>query len=394
MRVLFTTWAWPSHLYGMVPLAWACQAAGHDVVVASQPTLQRTIAATGLTGVSVGADRDAETMVRGYLLPAAAERGRSEPVSPRTGRGPRALQMFLAHADAMLDELVEVARQWSPNLIVYEPTAWAGPLAAQVVKVPAVRHLYGADLLVRARQLLPELLAPLARRHGSAPVDPTAAPTIDPWPARLRLPGSRADLPMRHVPFNGPWQSLPPNTGSADRSASRASRRRICVSWGHTIARVSPSRFIAGAVAKALAAHAEVILAVSADQHELLGPLPDGVRVLHDVPLRTILPGCDLLVSHGGAGSILTALDAGVPMLLVPQLPDHAAHAAAVLGAGCGAVLNRAEATPEQLRREAGSLLTDKAVADAVHEVRRDMHAQPGPAQLVPRLEQLALDRV
>jgi len=51
MRVLFTSWAWPTHLYAMVPLARACRAAGHDVVVASPPALADTIAG-GSTGSS------------------------------------------------------------------------------------------------------------------------------------------------------------------------------------------------------------------------------------------------------------------------------------------------------------------------------------------------------
>ena len=69
MRVLFTTWAWPSHLYALVQLAWACRSAGHEVLVASQPELLDEIIRTGLPGVAVGADVDAVELVRGYVLP-------------------------------------------------------------------------------------------------------------------------------------------------------------------------------------------------------------------------------------------------------------------------------------------------------------------------------------
>ena len=72
MRVLFTTWAWPSHLYAMVPLARACAAAGHEVLVASQPALRREIERCGLPAAVVGADVDAVAMVRGYALPSTA----------------------------------------------------------------------------------------------------------------------------------------------------------------------------------------------------------------------------------------------------------------------------------------------------------------------------------
>jgi len=58
MKVLFTTWAWPSHFFPLVPLAWALRAAGHEVRVASGPELAGTIRASGLPAVSVGTPVD------------------------------------------------------------------------------------------------------------------------------------------------------------------------------------------------------------------------------------------------------------------------------------------------------------------------------------------------
>ena len=48
MRILFTTFAWPSHYFAQVPLAWACRAAGHEVRMTSQPELERVMLASGL----------------------------------------------------------------------------------------------------------------------------------------------------------------------------------------------------------------------------------------------------------------------------------------------------------------------------------------------------------
>ncbi|MGH3902014.1 MAG: nucleotide disphospho-sugar-binding domain-containing protein, partial [Pseudonocardiaceae bacterium] len=165
MRVLFVTWAWPSHLYAMVPLAWACRAAGHEVLVASQPGLREGIRQTGLPGVSVGKDVDAVNMVRGYLLPSEVNGNGTAGDGPSrtsaavpTGKGPRALQMLLAHAESMVDDLVQHARGWKPDVVVFEPTALAGPLAAAAVGVPAVRQLYGVDLVYQARERLSQLL--------------------------------------------------------------------------------------------------------------------------------------------------------------------------------------------------------------------------------------------
>ncbi|GHH30934.1 hypothetical protein Srubr_25170 [Streptomyces rubradiris] len=58
MRFLFTTFAWSSHYYPMVPLGWALQAAGHEVRVATTPSLVDAVVTTGLPAVAVGKDID------------------------------------------------------------------------------------------------------------------------------------------------------------------------------------------------------------------------------------------------------------------------------------------------------------------------------------------------
>jgi UDP:flavonoid glycosyltransferase YjiC (YdhE family) len=62
MRVLFTTFAWPSHYYPMVPLAWALRLAGHEVRMTSQPELLPTMRASGLPVTPVGTDVDLTTV--------------------------------------------------------------------------------------------------------------------------------------------------------------------------------------------------------------------------------------------------------------------------------------------------------------------------------------------
>lgn len=395
MRVLFTTWSWPSHLYPLVPLAWAFRSAGHEVLVAGEPGVLPEITAAGLPGVAVGHEVDSVGLVRGYVLPSESGPTVDGGPTPRTGRGPRALRMLEAHAESMTDDLVEVARSWGADLIVYEPTALAGPLAAAATGVPAVRHLYGGDLLLRARGLLPELLAPLARRHGVDTGADTFAPlgtvTVDPTPPGFQPPSEDRRLPMRYVPYNG--------AGSVGRSPLGPpgdGRRRTVVTWGYTMAKLHPELFLAGRAAEALAADdTEVVLAVSAAQRPLLDGVPGvaagvasgAVRIVEDVPLHLLMDDASLVVAHGGAGTALTALQAGLPLLLVPQLPDHAGHSARVEALGAGTVLTRDEATPERIREAARALLADDAKQRAAaREARTGLLDQPTPAELVGEL--------
>ena len=383
MRVLFTTWAWPSHLYPLVPLAWAARAAGHDVLVASQPELLGEIAAAGLPGVAVGADVDAVDLVRGYVLPSQGDQGGA---APRTGKGPRAMQMFLAHAESMTGGLIEVARSWGADLVVYEPTALAGPIAAAAVGVPAVRHLYGTDLMQRARPVLAGMLAPLAARHGVTEVDPYGVLTVDPTPPALQLPADDHRVTVRHLAYCGAAPALPV---PAPRLTGRP---RVCVTWGHTMAKLDESRFLAPAVVRALARDPglDVVAAVSEAQRPLLGALPPGVSAVVGRSLDDLLPGCDAVVAHGGAGTVLTAVRHAVPMLLVPQLPDHTGHASRVLATGAGEVLTRDQADAATLLDRTRWLVSDPAPRTAVQALSEQMRAAPAPAEIVERLAAVA----
>ncbi|MFH8349811.1 nucleotide disphospho-sugar-binding domain-containing protein [Streptomyces sp. NPDC018045] len=385
MRVLFTSWAWPSHLYALVPLASAFRAAGHEVLVAGPPALKPETDRTGLPGAVVGTDTDAVGLVRGYVLPSAAVGPPARPAGePLPGNGPRALRMVAALAASMTDDLVELARDWRADLVVYEPTALAGPVAAAAAGVPAVRVLYGTDLLARARALLPQAVAPFLERYGIEDFDPLGTLTVDPCPDALQLPVGYRRAPVRHVPYNGCGE--PPRL---PRPAPGV--RRAVVTWGHTMARLDGRLFLGGRAAAALAGPGvEVVLAVSARQRGLLGAaLLDGsagVRVVTDVPLHALVPSAGLVVAHGGAGTVLTSLRAGVPLLLVPQLPDHAGHAERVAAVGAGRVLTRDEATAERLRAEAYALLDDDAALAAARRMSAEMLGRPTPARVAAEL--------
>ncbi|WP_285774640.1 nucleotide disphospho-sugar-binding domain-containing protein [Microtetraspora sp. NBRC 13810] len=379
MRILFVTWAWPSHLYAMVPVAWACRAAGHDVLVASQPELTGTILGTGLPAAPVGGDVDAAAVFREIALPPPATERRPAP------GGPRVLGLLTTLAEAMTDDLVELGRNWRADLIVFEPTAFAGPLAAAALGVPAVRHLYGTDLLSAAGRFLPDALGPLCEKLGIAAVDPFGAATLDPCPPGLQVPVGSRRLPVRYVPYNGPGL-LP-----APPPATPPGRPLVCVTWGTTLSRLDPGLFLAGQAARAIGGlDVDVLLAVTPAQRGLLGPLPAGTRVAESAPLHLLAPGCDLVVAHGGAGTLLTALAHGLPQVLVPRLPDHVRHSARLGEAGAGVVLPAEEAAPEAIRDAVAGVLASPGHRDAAERLRREMHGQPAPAGVVPELELIA----
>jgi UDP:flavonoid glycosyltransferase YjiC (YdhE family) len=394
MRVLFATWAWPSHHFPMVPLAWALRSAGHEVWVAGPPALTKTITESGLPAVPVGHDVDAVAAVREFVLrpqpdPAAPAEGGQPQAGPGSRapagpKGPRALTMFAELADAMADDLVTVAKAWHPDLVVYETTCWAGPLAASAAGVPAVRHLYGPDLLYRGRELIPGYLTGMRERLGLGPVNPFGDVTIDPCPPAMRMPADYRRQPIRYVPYNGPgtvprWLLDPPE------------RPRVCVTWGTTMARLSPDLFIAGEMVSAIQdLDVEVVASITPGQRELIGPVPAGTLVAESVPIHLLLPSCGVVIAHGGAGTLMTAMASGVPQLLIPQLPDHLAQSQRLGQTGAGIVLRRGDAGPAQIRRHVSDVLLGPGYRAAARRLQEENLQQPAPRQVVGALERLA----
>ncbi|WP_410567120.1 nucleotide disphospho-sugar-binding domain-containing protein [Amycolatopsis sp. cmx-4-61] len=379
MRVLFVMWGWRTHLHPVAPLAWALRGAGHEVRVLGQPALGPAITELGLTAVAAGPDVDVLPEFRKFVLPVEA---RPAPEPPADGV-PRALKLFARLADEMAGDAVRFAQAWRPDLVVAEPTAFAGPLVAAALGIPSVRHLYGPDLVARAARFLPGLLEPIGGRLGVGPVDPLAGTTIDPTPSCLHAPGDLPRRLVRYLPCSGPER--------AEVVLGPVARPRVCVTWGHTMELLGPQYFLAGETARAVAElDVNVVLAVSARQRALLGDLPPTVSVFVDPPLDRLLAHCDVLVSQGGAGSVLTGLAAGLPQVAVGQLPDHLAIARRLEAAGAGRALAAAEFSAAAVAGAVFDVLQRSGFAAAARRARLENEGRPAPAELVADLRSLA----
>ena len=91
----------------------------------------------------------------------------------------------------------------------------------------------------------------------------------------------------------------------------------------------------------------ELLVAVGpAGDPALLGELPDRVHVERFVDQADVLRRVDLIVHHGGTGTVLAALEAGLPQLILPQGADQPFNAKVVAQAGAGTRQANADYTP------------------------------------------------
>ncbi len=196
---------------------------------------------------------------------------------------------------------------------------------------------------------------------------------------------------MQYLPYNGPGR-IP------DHLLDPPRRPRVCVTWGATTARLLGDA-ATGLLRQAVDAVAElpvdVVLTTTADQRELLGTLPESVSAEISVPLHMLLPTCDAIVHHAGAGTTLTAARAGLPQLTVTRRPEPTLNGERHAATGAGVhltygELGRAVDPVKEVREHVTRLLEEPVYRERAADLAEEMRNLPSPAETVPVLENLA----
>lgn len=402
MRILFTPLAWPTHYYPTIATIWACRVAGHEVRVATQPALTDAVRQSGLIPMTIGRDYDVNTGLAENARqlrsgdhgagPVKVEDLLKSPDGMRRLREAR-LEPHVKAAEASVDDLLAVIRFWKPDLVVSDPVVMAAPLAAQVSGIPLVRHLWGPD---PTPQLgfpgwglpvadWPSGLLALYERYDAVPAVDAAVATVDPCPAGLQAGGIIGRLPTRYIPYNGTAE-VP------DWLLSDVKKPRVCVTWGMSNSElVGKEHFRLPDVLRILTdMGSEVVAAVAGIDHDALGDQPDNVRIVRELPLQLVLPTCDAIVHHGGAGTMLTAAAYGVPQVVIAPIMSQSFNADRLAAYGAGLALKAEECGIGDITAAIEQTLRGSAIAGKARELRAEIAAQPSLADIVGELEKLA----
>ncbi|MEV7116302.1 nucleotide disphospho-sugar-binding domain-containing protein [Streptomyces anulatus] len=410
MRVMLTVSNWTTHWLAMVAQCWALQAAGHEVRVLCTPDQEQAVTRAGLTPVPVLEAVDQAVKARTHNH-SQARAGRwpfpELPPHPVTGAPMTSLddydapawmeenwEQLLGMATRSADAAVSFARWWRPQLILHDLVSIEGPLVGKALGIPAALHLWGPtgpdDQVPGAPPgvgFVPQDVYGLFERHGAGTMGADVYDlVIDPSPRSLAPPLRRAHrLPVRHVPYNGPG-AMP------SWLRDKPDRPRVGVVWGTSVTTMfGPASFAVPRVVEALAdLDADVVLAVTGEDLDALGPLPPHVRAVAHLPLRLLLADCDLVIHHGGAGCVMTGLAAGVVQLALPNALDQELIGERLAQAGGARTLHNATATPAAIRSAVTELLQNTSARAVAERLRTEMEEAPTPAALVAVLEEHA----
>lgn len=377
MRLLVTFVGGLGHLAPLLPLARAARAAGHEVAIAGSGGLVPRIEEAGFTAYATSPE------------PHHDQAAASRPREPLEVMDARATEVEFADnfadrgARRMAGAVPDVIERFRPDLVLRDETDLGTTVAAELAGVPVATHLVLASgLLVR-----PELVAPrldvVRAEHGLAP---------DPGLTRLTTGVMLSDFAPSFRNPEAPLRVEPLHYRSADVPVPRARSgpAGVYVTLG-TIFNKGSGDLFERLLAGLAELDADVLVTVGRGLDPAdLGAQPAHVRVERFVPQAEVLPTVDLVVSHGGSGSLMATLAHGLPSLLLPLGADQPHNARRALELGLASALDASTCSATAVESAAREVLADAATRHRCLAVAEEVRALPDVSAAVAALETAA----
>ncbi len=393
--MLFSTTAGAGHFGPMVPVAQACLAAGWEVAVAAPSGFGESVRTAGLEHLRFPeAPHDLMGQVFGRLLTMPPAEGDRVVMVEVFGR---------LDAQAALPGLITIMADWRPDLVLREPCEFGSLAAAEAAGIPQAQVAIGMARHSGAFiEMLEEPLAELSGRVGIRPgrlADRLAEiATLTSVPASLDasdrgLMGREFGHPVaddaapvwRHRTIPSGSAVLPPAWGDQDLPL-------VYVSYGSVLANAGYSDTLFGDTLAALADQPIRVLMTTGSGLDLgsLGPIPANARVERWWPQADVMPAASAMIGHGGFGTTMLALAAGVPQVVVPLFAgDQHVHAAQVASVGAGLLTSAPELATE-LPAALDRILNEPGFADQARAIAAEIAILPDLDGCLPLLESLS----
>jgi UDP:flavonoid glycosyltransferase YjiC (YdhE family) len=381
MRALLTTHRGAGHFGPMIPFAHALTRAGHDVLVAAPRPAGPMVARAGLDFHPVEeADPAAEAPIYEQLRSLGPEAANELIMRELFGR---------IRGAAALPATLEAVAGWGPDLVLHEISELAGPAAAARYGVAHAR--VGIGLAIGEEWgvgPINDALADLRARLGAAGERIEHTPYLTLAPPSLEFPSPHPPRALRFRDPAGGVRPLPDWWGGSDDPL-------VYVSFGSAAPNFDFFGALCRAVLDAVADLPLRILFTIGDQSdpEALGSLPRSVHVERWVPQADVMPHAAAMVGHGGSGSTLMAMAAGVPLAVVPLFADQPYNARRVAQIGAGIALEGGVEAVSELPRAIRTLLEEPRYLVQARRVAAEVAALPPVDDAVRVLEDYAEGR-
>ena len=115
-----------------------------------------------------------------------------------------------------------------------------------------------------------------------------------------------------------------------------------------------------------------------------LGTIPPNVHVEAWIPQREVLARATAVVCHGGSGSVIAALAAGLPLVIVPLFADQPYNARRVAALGAG--IDLPSPTAAALRAAIARALDDAELRRGAERIAAEIAGLPSLDAAVDQL--------
>lgn len=382
MRVLFTCFSATGHFHPLVPLAQGLAGAGHEVAFMATAGFAPQVGASGFRCFETSfSNEDLVQTLGGPGLPSSVRRERFMQ------------RMFPEVAPQhLLPDLLSLYARWAPDLVISENHEFAGRVAAEHWGIPHASVKVGNVYPYGERHTLVPAMDRL-RAMATLPPDPDAAMLfrhlyIVNEPPSLQLAAELLPptaVRLRRTTFDQSGAETRP-----DWLADLAAQLTVYATMG-TVVNKRPD-LLESILAALRAEPINLMLTVGRDRDPAaFGDQPPNVHIERYIPQSLVFDVCDLVVSHCGAGSMLAALEHGLPMVNIPITADQPENAMRCTALGVGITVGPAERTAEAIRAAVRMVLADPRYRANARRLQAEIAALPGPETAVTLLEQLSI---
>jgi N-glycosyltransferase len=301
----------------------------------------------------------------------------------------------------MVPDLLAIAEDWKPDLIVREAMEYGGCISAEYLDLPhasvAGNGLSTVDsprvpYFTGNRLLVAEALAKHRAELGLAPDPDTEMPfrylhlAFMPrgWSGEAPAPANTT-----HLRYTNPVVRREPLPDWVDDLPEGP---LVLASLG-TVFNKTPG-MLEAIVEAAQAGAWNAIVSIGPDREAAeFGTQPRHVRIVEHIPQPSVLERCDAFITHAGFNSVKEALAAAVPMVAIPITADQPYCAERAAAIGAATVIGADERTPGAIGDAVAQVLSQPAYRGRARGFQAQMQALPGRDHMLGLLEDLAVSR-
>ncbi|MEC1626046.1 macrolide family glycosyltransferase [Bacillus mojavensis] len=303
---------------------------------------------------------------------------------------------LLKESLSILPQLEDLYQNDRPDLIIYDFIALAGKLFADKLHIPVIKlcssyaqnesfQLGSEDMLLKMKEAEAEFKAYLEQEQLPAVSFEQLA-----VPEALNIVFMPKSFQIQHETFDDRFCFVGPSLGKRTEQESleieKGDGPLMLISLG-TAFNAWPE-FYKMCIEAFRNSSWQVIMSVGKTiDPESLDEIPANFTIRQSVPQLEVLAKADLFISHGGMNSTMEAMNAGVPLVVIPQMYEQELTAKRVDELGLGVYLPKEEVTVSRLQEAVQAVSGDQEVLSRVKNMQKDVKEAGGAERAAAEIE-------